>query len=126
MRWRLSDTKVDVQKETRHSEAEEPRHTVNLDYFHTGEVHEISGHHPGQFFSDPQINPALQRVPRELSGQPHNEEYQFEHSHEQALRPAGTFSPSSYRSEAALQRRSTCPRSSGMTTARSSSKPKPF
>ncbi|MGW6704736.1 hypothetical protein ACWGDE_07575 [Streptomyces sp. NPDC054956] len=102
MRWRL-DTKIGAQKETRRVEAEEPRHTVNLDYFHTGELHEIPGHRPGQFFSDPQINPALQRVPRELSGRPHNEEDQFEHGYEQTLRPAGTFSPSSRHSEASLQ-----------------------
>ncbi|GAA0286854.1 hypothetical protein GCM10010302_26470 [Streptomyces polychromogenes] len=102
MRWRLSDTKVDVQKKTRHREAEDTEHHVNAGYFNTPPVHEIPGHVPGRFFSDPQIDPALQHIPRYLAPRGRAED-QFEDARDAALRPAGRYSASSRYTEGHLQ-----------------------
>ncbi|MFD9621852.1 hypothetical protein ACFWB2_31890 [Streptomyces virginiae] len=102
-RWRLADTKVEVQKETRHREAENTEHQVNTGYFHTGELHEIEGHVPGHWRSDPQINPAAQRVPRDLSGAGRCEDDQFDDGREDAFRPSGRYSASSRPGESHLQ-----------------------
>ncbi|MFJ8213247.1 hypothetical protein [Streptomyces sp. NPDC096033] len=90
-RWRLSDTKVDVQKETRHREAEETEHSVNTDYFNTPPLHEIYGHRPGVAFSDPQINPEVQKIHTSSL----HESAQFHDGRITGYRPAGSSSPSS-------------------------------
>lgn len=100
MRWRLSDgMKLEAQKGNTYREASDPQHTVNLGYFHTGDLHEIPGYNPGAFRSDPQLGEGLHQIhPATMS-----ESVQFYGGRNAGSRPSGSFSPSSHHSEAALE-----------------------
>ncbi|MFJ8209725.1 hypothetical protein [Streptomyces sp. NPDC096033] len=79
--------------------AEDTQHTINTGYFHPGPVHEIPGHVPGVAFSDPQVNPELQKIHRGLL----SETAQFDQGQMTSYRPVGSFSASSRHSEGPLQ-----------------------
>lgn len=99
MRWRLDTPKLDVQKNNNYREATEPHHVINCDVFHAPHPSQVNGHVPGAAFSDPQVNPELQKIHRGLLSENTN----FDQGRMTSYRPVGTFSPSSHRNEAALQ-----------------------
>ncbi|MFF9982851.1 hypothetical protein [Streptomyces erythrochromogenes] len=103
MRWRISDAKLAAQKEASYREANDSHHTVNLDYFHGGDHHEIPGYNPGAFRSDPQLGQGLHEIHSGSLSPQLRESLPFAEGREAGCRPSGSFSPSSHRSEAELE-----------------------
>ncbi|MFE2305036.1 hypothetical protein [Streptomyces sp. NPDC059411] len=101
MRWRISDAKLSEQKSNAYREpsSSDPEHVANMNYFNTPPIHEIPGHRPGVAFSDPQINPELQKIHRGTL----SESVQFNQGHMTGYRPVGQFSASSRPRESSLQ-----------------------